>query len=86
MRRPAATNTHASAARCSASTRRCYRPTDIETDLKTRRKRAEEQGWLGELEGIDLTLSFLHSKRAEALRLHRTAPVELGLPRRPDDA
>jgi len=28
---------------------------EIETDLHTRRTRAEGEGWLGELEGIDLT-------------------------------
>jgi len=27
----------------------------IETDLLTRRSRAETEGWLGEIEGIDLT-------------------------------
>lgn len=30
----------------------------IEVDLLARRARAEAEGWLGEIEGIDLTLSF----------------------------
>jgi hypothetical protein len=35
---------------------------EIETDLHTRRARAETEGWIGELEGIDLTLTFLDGK------------------------
>ncbi|MEY9965937.1 site-specific recombinase XerD [Streptacidiphilus sp. MAP12-16] len=53
---------------------------EIETDLLTRRERAESEGWLGEIEGVDLTLSFLKSKRAEALRLSRATAVDLGMP------
>src|SRR4051794_22832247 len=53
---------------------------EIETDLRARRARAEADGWIGEIEGIDLTLSFLNSKREEALRLRRIAPVNLGMP------
>ena len=44
---------------------------ELETDLLNRRAHAEAQGWLGELEGLDLTLRFLHDKRAEAHRLNR---------------
>jgi integrase len=57
------------------------RLTEIETDLHARRKRAEEEGWLGEMEGIDLTLSFLNAKRAEAQRLHHIPTIQLGMPR-----
>ncbi|WP_433337587.1 hypothetical protein [Spirillospora sp. CA-294931] len=32
---------------------------EIETDLLARRVRAEAEGWLGEIEGIDLTITFL---------------------------
>lgn len=53
---------------------------EIETDLLARRVRAEAEGWLGELEGIDLTLTFLQDKRGEARRLARPAPINLGLP------
>ncbi len=34
----------------------------------------------GEIEGIDLTLSFLRDKRAEALRVQQREPIHLGLP------
>ncbi|MFB7763544.1 tyrosine-type recombinase/integrase [Streptomyces xiamenensis] len=56
------------------------RLSEIEADLHTRRQRAESEGWLGEIEGIDLTLSFLVGKREEALRLSRTPVVDLGMP------
>jgi hypothetical protein len=36
--------------------------------------------WLGEVEGIDLTLSFLRQKRAETRRLALITPVEIGMP------
>src|ERR1022692_4757500 len=35
---------------------------EIETDLLARRTRAEAERWLGEIEGIDLTLTFLDRK------------------------
>jgi hypothetical protein len=53
---------------------------EIETDLLDRRARAEQEGWLGEIEGIDLTLTFLRQKREESQRLARIAPVNLGMP------
>jgi hypothetical protein len=39
-----------------------------QADLILRRKHAEAEGWLGEIEGIHLTLTFLRDKRAEAPR------------------
>ena len=56
---------------------------EIEADLITRRAHAQAEGWLGEIEGIDLTLSFLGGKREDARRLARIAPVDLGLPATP---
>ncbi|MCT9113171.1 site-specific integrase [Streptomyces mirabilis] len=54
---------------------------EIETDLRQRRERAEHEGWRGEIEGIDLTMSFLQAKRIEALRSQRLSQhVDLGLP------
>lgn len=53
---------------------------EIEDDLLARRVRAQQEGWLGEVEGIDLTLSFLRQKREETRRLIRIAPVDLGIP------
>jgi hypothetical protein len=53
---------------------------EIEEDLMARRARAEYEAWIGEIEGIDLTLTFLRQKREETKRLARIAPVDLGIP------
>ncbi|KPC60659.1 hypothetical protein ADL29_28430 [Streptomyces chattanoogensis] len=53
----------------------------IESDLLARRTRAEQEGWLGEIGDIGLTLTFLRQKGAESQRLARIAPVSLGMPR-----
>lgn len=54
---------------------------ELQTDLELRRARATAEGWLGEIEGIDRTLSCLRDKRADALRLTRiTRQVDLGIP------
>jgi hypothetical protein len=53
---------------------------DIHTDLLARRAQAEAEGWLGELEGIDLTLRFLQDKQAQAQRLAGLTTIDLGLP------
>ncbi|WP_328401027.1 tyrosine-type recombinase/integrase [Nocardia sp. NBC_00403] len=49
---------------------------EIEADLVERRARATQESWLGEIEGIDLTLLFLRQKRSETERLARLAPAE----------
>jgi hypothetical protein len=51
---------------------------EIEADLLARRERAQAEGWRGEIEGLDLTLSFLRNKRAHTQRFTRR--VQLGLP------
>ncbi|WP_405681141.1 recombinase [Streptomyces sp. NBC_00868] len=56
------------------------RLTEIEKDLVLRRKRAEDEQWLGEIEGIDLTLTFIRTKQADAARFTRRTPVTLGIP------
>ncbi|WP_067431411.1 site-specific integrase [Nocardioides jensenii] len=58
---------------------------EIHTDLLARRAHAETEGWLGEIEGIDLTLRFLAEKRAETRRLAdvdrgRDTVTVLGMP------
>lgn len=53
---------------------------EIEADLILRRKHAEAEGWLGEIEGTDLPLTFLRDKRAEAQRIQQREPIHLGLP------
>lgn len=59
----------------SVDPRMLERLDELETDLMVRRKRANEENWLGEVEGIDLTLTFLRSKRQQA---HRT--IQSGTP------
>ncbi|MGW3186200.1 tyrosine-type recombinase/integrase [Kitasatospora sp. NPDC001119] len=54
---------------------------ELEDDLLVRRARAEAEGWRGETEGIDLTLSFLRAKRDETERRLRRPAVALGLPK-----
>ncbi|MEU0213386.1 recombinase [Streptomyces canus] len=53
---------------------------ELKEDLVARRKRAVEEDWRGEIEGLDLTLTFLRSKREQARRFQRSGPVSLGLP------
>ena len=54
---------------------------ELESDLEERRKRATVEGWLGEIEGVNLTRQCLRDKRADALRLTRiTRQVDLGMP------
>jgi hypothetical protein len=52
----------------------------IETDLLQRRDRAEDENWLGEVEGIDLTLAHLKRKRAHAVRLTTGPSIPIGPP------
>lgn len=47
---------------------------EIEKGLILRRKHAEEEQWLGEVEGIDLTLTFVRTKQADAARLAHGHP------------
>ncbi|WP_405974226.1 site-specific integrase [Streptomyces sp. NBC_00988] len=56
---------------------------EIEKDLLLRRKRAEAEDWLGEIEGIDMTLTFLRTKQADAARILHRPVVNLGMPARP---
>ncbi|MDI9884425.1 recombinase [Streptomyces sp. HNM0645] len=59
---------------------------EIEKDLLLRRKRAQEEQWLGEVEGIDSTLTFLRAKQAEAARFVKRPVIDLGIPRpRPEE-
>jgi hypothetical protein len=59
---------------------------ELEHDLLARRQHAEREHWLGEIEGIDLTLTYLRTKRDEAQRLTRRPLVQLGLPRARGDS
>lgn len=44
------------------------------------RQRAIGEGWRGEIEGLELTLKFLRSKRLQAQRAANVGPVGLGMP------
>ncbi|MEU9505353.1 recombinase [Micromonospora sp. NPDC048170] len=59
---------------------------ELEQDLITRRQHAQREHWLGEIEGIDLTLTFLRAKREEAERLSRRPVIQLGTPRSRGDS
>jgi hypothetical protein len=50
---------------------------ELESDLLTRRQRAETERWLGEIEGIDLTLTFLRAKREQAQRLSQRPVLQI---------
>jgi hypothetical protein len=50
---------------------------ELERDLLTRRQRAETERWLGEIEGIDLTLTFLNVKREQAQRLSQRPLLQI---------
>ena len=53
---------------------------ELKADLIARRQRAADEGWHGEIEGIDLTLTFLRSKRDQARRAASMGTVSLGMP------
>ncbi|MGZ3103602.1 recombinase [Streptomyces sp. H72] len=54
---------------------------EFEKDLLARRDRAEREGWAGEIEGLNLTLALLRSKRDESQRMARRPAVDLGIPK-----
>ncbi|NBE83390.1 tyrosine-type recombinase/integrase [Micromonospora rubida] len=54
---------------------------ELEHDLLARRQHAQRENWLGEIEGIDLTLTYLRAKREEAERLTRRPIIQLSPPR-----
>ncbi|MFC7992138.1 tyrosine-type recombinase/integrase [Streptomyces pilosus] len=58
------------------------RLSELEADLLQRRTRAEAEGWIGEIEGIDLTLTFLRAKRDETQRRVQRPTVHLDIPAR----
>jgi hypothetical protein len=53
---------------------------ELKTDLLDRRGRAEGENWAGEIEGIEMTLTFLRSKREDTKRRLRRPTVALGMP------
>jgi site-specific recombinase XerD len=55
---------------------------ELEQDLLLRLRQAEAEQWLGEIDGITTTLTFLRAKREDATRQLGRQPVELGWPGR----
>ena len=53
---------------------------ELEADLLDRRTRAEAENWVGEIEGIAMTLTFLRAKRDDTQRRLRRPAVSLGIP------
>jgi site-specific recombinase XerD len=53
---------------------------ELKADLLARRERAQQEGWLGEIDGLDLTLGHLQQKRDGARRMVQASPVDIGMP------
>jgi integrase len=53
---------------------------ELEADLIARRTRAEEEGWRGEIEGLDLTLEHLRGKRERTRRLPSLNTTAIQMP------
>ncbi|MFF7234624.1 recombinase [Streptomyces sioyaensis] len=53
---------------------------ELEEDLLARRERAIAEDCRGEVDGLELTLTFLRSKRNQARRFQQTGPASLGIP------
>ncbi|WP_027946989.1 hypothetical protein [Amycolatopsis taiwanensis] len=53
---------------------------ELETNLLARRTRAESEDWIGEIEGIDMALTFLRAKRDDTQRRTNRPAVGLGIP------
>jgi hypothetical protein len=56
------------------------RLTEIRDNLLARIAEAEREGWLGEAEGLKVSLAGAEDKLAQIGRRSRTATVDLGLP------
>ena len=60
---------------------------EIRDNLLARIAEAEREGWLGEVEGLKVSLAGAHDKLAQIDRRSRNQPVDLGIPapRQPKD-
>ena len=56
------------------------RITEIRDSLTARIAEAEREGWLGEVEGLKISLAGAEDKLTQIDRRSRNGPVELGLP------
>ncbi len=57
-----------------------HRLDELEADLVARRDDAHHRGWLGETDGIDITLDHLRRQRDRARKLKSRPVVQLGMP------
>ncbi|MFB7053390.1 recombinase [Streptomyces vinaceus] len=53
---------------------------ELEDDLVARHQHGIAQGWKGESEGIELTLTFLRSKRSQVHGSQQLSLVNLSIP------
>jgi hypothetical protein len=58
---------------------------DIRDNLQARIAEAEREGWLGEVEGLQISLAGANDKLAQIDKRTRREPVALGMPTRPAD-
>jgi hypothetical protein len=56
------------------------RITEIRENLIARISEAEHQGWLGEVEGLKISLAGANDKLAQIDRHARRQPVDIGIP------
>ena len=73
-------STLACAVRFSDRTPRNTRLEEIRSNLKDRIIEAKREGWLGEVERLQISLSGATDKLAQIDRRSRTATIDLGLP------
>jgi hypothetical protein len=52
----------------------------IRDNITTRISEAEREGWLGEIEGLKISLTGADDKIAQIDRRTRTQPINLGMP------
>ncbi|MCQ8192663.1 hypothetical protein [Streptomyces rugosispiralis] len=55
---------------------------EIRDNLLDRIAEAEREGWLGEIEGLQVSLAGAQSKISQVDRASRTEPAMLGMPAR----
>jgi hypothetical protein len=53
---------------------------EIRDNLTARITEAEREGWLGEIEGLKISLAGADDKLAQIDRRTRTQPVDIGIP------
>ncbi len=61
-----------------------HRITEIRDNLIARITEAEREGWLGEAEGLKISLAGADDKLAQIDRRTNSQPVDLGVPVIPD--